>query len=668
MRLFSSSLSQTIAFAGIALFLTFASSSSFAAPTLNQQIDPSEATVGDQVTVTFTFENCYPKKKASSSFFGSFMPTYDIPLPTIDGLRYMGQSSQSITGNVQSKVIVSFIMGATRAGDITIPAFDIPMDDGSTLRTQLMKLHVINGAMSPPTTVQVPLNPGSNSSGVPSITITTNPAFNPNGPVVMPPKNSAPPASNGAPNPTDNTSDNAVHVPMERDGRPGKVFVIITPDTTDAYVGESIPLRIDWYIRQDVDYNQDSLPTIKGSDFLMNSLSVHPVEDTPVLMNEPYHRQTWYTAISAPKSGDFSLSMTRDTYWIKASQANGNSNDPFAGFFQRPTLAHEPIPSNELTIHVHSLPTQGRPINFSGGIGHFKVSGNAQPTSVAVGDPVTIHYNITGDGNFDYVRCPTLANDPAWKTYVPSSKMNYADESRTQGTKLFDQAVIPQKNGTVPLPQSSFSYFDPTTKQYVTTPISLPAITVTGTATPTPPTSPSGDADSATVAAGTNAPEFMPNRLDVGSPRTNIAPVYRQIWFWAVQVALGICLFLGALMAFFFSKSTPKDDRAEQRLRERSRQQEEDAMSEAVKRNDARTFFVAARHAVQLRLGNQWKLKPEAITLGEIRQRDSQLAERLEPLFNQVDEVIYSGQASPDLNLAEWEVHVRKDLLQPQSA
>ena len=44
------------------------------------------------------------------------------------------------------------------------------------------------------------------------------------------------------------------------------------------------------------------------------------------------------------------------------------------------------------------------------------------------------------------------------------------------------------------------------------------------------------------------------------------------------------------------------------------------------------------------------------------------MAETLAPLFRQADEVIYSGQASPNLDLAEWEKRVRTDLLQPQPA
>ena len=89
-------------------------------------------------------------------------------------------------------------------------------------------------------------------------------------------------------------------------------------------------------------------------------------------------------------------------------------------------------------------------------------------------------------------------------------------------------------------------------------------------------------------------------------------------------------------------------------------------MSDAVARGDAHAFFLAARHAVQLQLGAQWRVKPEALTLAEIRQRDPHLAETLEPLFAQADEIIYSGRASGELDLAQWERHV-KELLQPQT-
>jgi hypothetical protein len=405
----------------------------------------------------------------------------------------------------------------------------------------------------------------------------------------------------------------------------------------------------------------------------MNDLSFRPNNEERLVMNEAYRCESWITAISAPKSGDFPLHMERDSYWVKSITGSGPGNGlaPFSFlqlFSRRANLAHEQIASNQVTIHVHALPTEGRPSNFTGAIGQLKVTGDAQPGSLAVGEPVTLRFTVSGEGNFDYVRCPALPDDPAWKTYVPSSKTNYLDESRTRAVKTFEQAVIPQKNGNVPLPMASFSYFDPDTKQYVTVPVALPEITVTGSPTPLASTAPSGGSDSTAASATPPAAGFLPNRLEIGSPRTSLTPIYLQPWFWGVQVGFISLPLVGALLLFLRSRSAPDNGRAERALRQRSLHHEEDAMAEAVRRGDALAFFVAARHAIQLQLGSQWKLKAEAITMGEIRERDPHLAETLEPLFAQADEVIYSGEASPGLDLAHWEHRVRTELLQSQPA
>jgi len=616
--------------------------SGVAAATLTQQIDPSEVNVGDQVNVTFTVQSG-----------GSV----NIQLPQVEGLQVAGNGSSTnmtlINGAFSVALSQTFILVPIRPGNFTIPAFDIHTQDGQTLHARAMTIHVLGDT-------SIPQNNGALAPSPP------NPATIPGGPVIIPPNNASSPNSQ---NPAEST-DTTGNVPLDANGEPAKVFMVITPKKTDAYVGETIPLRIEFYIRMDVIAQQDSLPTIKGSDFLMNNLSVRPQEDYPTRMDAPYHRETWFTAISAPKDGDFPLQMERDTYWTKPTQ-NRFSN-PFGNlFFSRPQLAHESIPGNQLTIHVHSLPQEGRPANFTGAIGQLKVSGNAVSDSVAIGEPVTLHFIVSGEGNFDYVKCPSLAPDPAWKSYIPSSKIDYRNESHTQGVKTFEQAVIPQKNGNLPMPAASFSYFDPTTKQYVTVPVSLPSINVTGSLPPVTTTASgnAGNSDSATATPATPKTfDFLPNRIEMGTPQASLIPVYRQPWFWAIQGGLIFVLILSALFAWFHGRNVPDNFHAERAQRLQSMHQEEDAMSQAVHRNDAVAFFLAARHAVQLKLGVRWRLQPEAITLAEIRSRDSQLAEALEPLFNQADEVIYSGMASPGLDLARWELHIRQELLQLQSA
>ena len=629
----------------LAALSLFATASSLAAATLTQKIDPPEVNVGDEVTVTITVQN------------GTMD---DLQLPPVDGLQILpGVTSMTqmtfSSGTISSALTESVRLVPSRAGDFTIPAFDLPLRGGGSIRTKPMKLHVLDSGSSPA---------ANNAPSVPASAPppTSAAPFHANGPVVMPPVQAAPPTDG-------DSSDSAdPNVPRDKDGSPAKVFMVITPQTTDAYVGQAIPMRIDFYIREDVAAGQNSLPTINGIDFLMNSFTHRGTLSEGILEGKQYLQESWLTAIAAPKSGDFPLSMARDSYWIKSFTTTGT--DLFSGFPNRqPNLAHEPIGSNKLIIHIHALPTEGRPADFTGAIGQFEVTGEAQPQSVQLGEPVTLRFMVRGEGNFDYVRCPVLADDPdEWKTYTPHSGANYINEAHTQAVKIFDQSVIARKIGNVPLPAASFSYFDPASKKYVTIPIALPAIMVSGTPPPVASSSPESGTNSITDTAAPKPDDFLPNRAEIGSLQMSLTPVYRQPWFWPVQGGLLSLPLLGAIFLFLRFRFARDDGSTERALRQRSRQEDEAAMTEAVRRDDALAFFQAARHVIQLQLGREWNVRPEALTLREIRGRDPQLAEALEPLFQQADEVIYSGRASSGLDLAQWEHRVRAELLQPQPA
>ena len=638
-------------FVRLITFFVVAATPSLAATTFSQQIDPPEVNIGDQVVVTLTFQG------------GSIT---NVHLPPVDGLQLISNRSfTNITfsnGTLSKSVSLVFALIPSRAGDLVIPEFDVTTQEGEVLHVKAMKVHVLGDSAPATTNALAAPTPPPVSNQTPAV----NPAYNPNGPVVMPPTNAVvapqPPNLGSSSDPLDST----ITPPMDSDGTPARVFMVITPQTTDAYVGQAIPMRIDFYLRMDAYADQNSLPTIKGSDFLMNSFETRGHVVMGIVENQQYARETWITAISAPKSGDYPLSMVRDTYWnkpITATQLN-----PLLGLFsRRSNLAHEPISSNQLTMHVHPLPTEGQPEHFGGAIGQFQVTGDAQPAMVAVGEPVTIYFSIGGVGNFDYVRCPAVASDPAWKSYVPSSKTNYLDESHTHAVKSFEQSIIPNKNGSVSLPAATFSYFDPEAKKYVIAPIPLPAIAVTGSAQAVAATSSEAGTASTPAVPPPSPLGFLPNRTEIGSLATSLAPAYRKPWFWWTEGILTSLPLLAALLVFIRMRAVPSQAHTERAQRLLSQQKEENAMAEAVRQGDAVAFFLAARHAVQMQLGSQWNLKPEALTLREIRGRDPKLAEELEPLFTQANEVIYSGNAASTLDLAQWQRHVH-DLLHLQPA
>jgi hypothetical protein len=605
----------------------------FAAATIDQVVQPAQVNVGEQVVVTLVLTG------------GTVA---EINLPSVDGLSVAGtRSSISIAlknGGLWKSIVFNFSLIPARPGDFTIPAFDIHTDEGEVVHVKAMKIHAAGPAPSDTTA-----------------TTTPPPTTNPNGPVVtLPSTPAAPPANPGTPVfQTSSDSDTSqITPPHEKDGSISKVFILITPQTTSAYVGQAVPMKIEFFIRMDVNADQNSLPTIKGSDFLMNSFTRRGAATVGMLEGQQYERETWYTAISAPKSGDFPLSMERDTYWIKSRSPN--AFDPWGGFLnQHNDLAHDMVDSNLLTIHVQPLPTEGQPAGFSGAIGDFDASGDLEPTNVAVGEPFTVTFHVAGEGNFDYVRCPTIAANPACKAYVPTAKTEYRDEARIRAVKTFQQAIIPNTAGVLQLPAATFNYFNPLGKKYITIPITLATVNVSGSTTPAAAIE--GPAsDNATAAATPTPDEMSPNRVTLGSLYSTLAPAYRSTWFWVVQGLLLALPLVGSAILLLRLRVQPDPGLADRARRERSQQNEQDAMAAAVRENNAPAFFIAARHAVQLQLGSQWSIQPESITLREIRAREPELAALVAPLFAQVDEVIYSGRASSNIDLAEWERRTRE--------
>jgi hypothetical protein len=231
--------------------------------------------------------------------------------------------------------------------------------------------------------------------------------------------------------------------------------------------------------------------------------------------------------------------------------------------------------------------------------------------------------------------------------------------------KTFEQAVIPQKSGALKLPDATFSYFDPDAKRYITVPVSLPVINVTGSSTPAPviadATNPA-DAVSAPTPANPAPAGFAPNRLSLGWLVPDLTPAYQRTWFWIVQGALVLAILVVLVLSAFGPRREPAG--GARTMRHASLRREEEAMTQAAQTGDAVAFFTAARHAVQLRLADRWQVPAETLTLPEITRRDPALGETLAPFFAEADDVIYSGQAPAGLDLNEWNRRTR-EMLQP---
>ena len=118
-------------------------------------------------------------------------------------------------------------------------------------------------------------------------------------------------------------------------------------------------------------------------------------------------------------------------------------------------------------VEVSDIPSP-RPDNFTGGIGNYRVTANASPTKLRVGDPMTLNLQFTqgkDSGSLELISAPDLSKLPEI-----AEQFDIVDKSpvgRVENkSKKFAFALRPKRAG-VTIPALSLSTFDPITENFV---------------------------------------------------------------------------------------------------------------------------------------------------------------------------------------------------------
>lgn len=140
-------------------------------------------------------------------------------------------------------------------------------------------------------------------------------------------------------------------------------------------------------------------------------------------------------------------------------------SDPF-GFFgggREVALQTDPV-----TVNVKPLPVEGKPANFTGAVGQFRLSASADRTDLAAGEPVTLKVVLAGRGNLKVVPAPDLTELDGFKIYESTSSEN--SEARgavIEGRKVWEWVIVPTTGGLVEIPSIEMAVFDPEAEEYV---------------------------------------------------------------------------------------------------------------------------------------------------------------------------------------------------------
>jgi hypothetical protein len=591
------------------------------AASVDAAVEPSQIEMGDSAQLTITT---------------SGSGTLSVSLPEVSGLefRVVGQSRQIQIINGATLESTSTIIRVTpeQPGIFTIP--------GPTPHSPPMVLRVMpsggGGSSASP-----------NGSASPGLT-----PFLPGG------------------------SNSNVHLTAD-----GSAFVSLDIPKHELYVGESVPVEIEVGMRDGFVASINGLPKLNSSDFTLNNLSRQPEHSAKTINGQSFTVYRWRSLLAAVKPGTYSLNFETPMTVRVRTRPQGDSRiddllgDPFLqNIFGVMVQKNINVTSPEAAMKVLPLPTQGKPPDFSGAVGTFKISTDVSSAKNTAGDPLTLRMHVTGSGTFDRVDSNMLDTGSEWKTYEPKSAFSSTDPTGFRGEKTFEQPLIASQPGAQTIPPLSFSYFDPATHQYETTHSSPLPVTVSPAANSTAnepppvtastsgptPKSPNPAAAPADESHGGLRPDHAITEAHVGS----LVPPYFQPPFIAIPTVLAL-LFGGSWIALRRRERDALDvHRERERVRSLIVRGLTEQMATAAAKRDAAPFFNAARSALQQTLNARWPdIQPEHITTDDLDARLEGNDQRdIREIFTLADEANYSGHALTTADFERWTELVRRQI------
>jgi len=235
-----------------------------------------------------------------------------------------------------------------------------------------------------------------------------------------------------------------------------KVFMRSSILPKEVYVGEKTPLEMKVFVNG-LSMQLAGAPYVAPDGFAADT-TANMIRSREVLNGINYDSLRFNTNIYPLRSGVLKVGpFTAQGELIYRAK---ESNDLFGDFFARTQSRPITLNAAPVSVNVLPLPLEGQPVHFDGAVGQYDFKASVGPLTVKVGDPLTLHMSITGNGRFKNLKFPVL-NSPDFKTYDPQVK---DDEN---GITL-EQVIIPTSKDITQIPALAFSYFDPREKKYKT--------------------------------------------------------------------------------------------------------------------------------------------------------------------------------------------------------
>lgn len=251
------------------------------------------------------------------------------------------------------------------------------------------------------------------------------------------------------------------------------VFIVAEANKSRVMQGEQITVTYKLYTKLNIASPQiTKLPSYEG----FWSEEIGPIKqinfDLEMYRGERFRvAKIKQVALFASKTGTLNVTPfeLNIPVIVKKKRTGNDMFDEFFNdsFFGRSETVQFLAKSNTLKVQVDALPS-GAPASFNGAVGNFTFRAEIDKENVTANESITLRMNLSGSGNIKLLNAPQPQLPGGFEKYEPKTVENINRGSVVSGQKIIDYLIVPRSSGTKEIPPVEFTYFNPSSKKYVT--------------------------------------------------------------------------------------------------------------------------------------------------------------------------------------------------------
>jgi hypothetical protein len=332
------------------------------------------------------------------------------------------QSMSVINGKTNVSVTYKYTLGPKRIGKFTIPPAKITYN-GKTYLTEALDIEV-----------------------VPSKSAQSLPYSNSNNP-------------------------NRQNETRNQSNPPGKVFVRASVNKRTVYENEKLIYKFSFYTNVDLISNPEYFPPNFVGFWNDGS---KPKNRFEIVDGANYRVDEIETVLYPIELGLKTIQPAKIKIAIMDFSTPDDMDDFFSLFSTMGRGQTKILETKPINIEVIPLPKTGKPVDFSGAIGDFKISAILDKKQVQTNDHVTLIVTVKGNGNMKSVSGINIGSYKGFKKYETIVSND------SENLKEFKTIFIPLGAGLQEIPSVNISFFNPVKKKYETIKTPAQKIEVTG--------------------------------------------------------------------------------------------------------------------------------------------------------------------------------------------